>query len=169
MLSLPYANLALLFCDVRSIIKFENKSRTSNICYTMRSHALNLMTGIFGCCYVINCWITCDSLIASLAIIVLITTIVFHGTHVLGFGQFANDHIMKYDVTAVFTSGFILCAKVPHDQRFFVYSVLFTITTIWLSTFHPFYKKIPLNPVASLIHLVAIWLNSTQSAVLCKV
>jgi hypothetical protein len=110
-------------------------------------------------------WHDCNMLLRNCTIVVLFTTIAFHGLHVLGHSQFADRVVMKYDVAAVISSGSVLLVFCPAAQQGLVFATLAVTFIAWLLSFvsHP----LPFNAFASIIHAIGYLLNYRVSRVMC--
>ena len=125
-----------------------------------RRHLINLCTGIVGCVYTAYLWWSVGNFVLStVSNLVLCTTLLYHGSHVLGHVDLANRVFLKYDVTAVATSALTLFVQAPTEASREILLTLGGLLTIWLLSFHSSYTHLPFNPVASIIHLVAVRLN----------
>lgn len=122
-------------------------------------HHLNLVSGVVASLYVISLWDKCNARLNACTQVVLCTTIAFHGTHAIGRGDFANRILMKYDVAAVFLSGFVLLFESPSEHVGFASFVMAFTTCAWLATWISPFRGLPFNIVATLIHLVGVALN----------
>lgn len=122
-------------------------------------HHLNLVSGVVASLYVISLWDKCNAKLNACTQVVLCTTIAFHGGHAIGCGDFANRILMKYDVAAVFMSGFVLLVECPSEHIRFVFCVMASTTCAWLATWMKPFRGLPFNIVATLIHLVGVALN----------
>ena len=129
----------------------------------MQRHAINLVTGVSSCCAAIWLWASCSTpVLLALSCTVLCTTIAFHGLHCAGRGAYADARVLQYDFAAAATSGSALIVLAPDDPV--IFPVLALVLGAWLLSFHRAYRRVPLNPLASVIHGVALWLNLRAAA-----
>ena len=113
-------------------------------------HSINLVTGTCVCAYAAQRWARCgDSDMAFASCLVFLTTLVYHGAHVLGFRRLAA-RVMRYDVSAVVAASVVLAMAHP-----VVIPYLALGSAMWLVTFHPLYSNVPLNLLLSAVHLLA--------------
>ena len=123
-------------------------------------HSINCITGVAACAHSTLIWQTCDLYMWCLAHLLLTSTLIFHGAHVLGHKHWADTIFMKYDVSCVILSGVYILFRTMHDDLFyFAFWQLVILFSLWTMSFHPAYCHLPLNPLASVIHIAALRIN----------
>jgi hypothetical protein len=111
----------------------------------------NLCTGLTACAYLAHAW-CCSVVGLTLARLVGVTTILYHGMHVLGRPRLAYT-IMPFDVTMV---ALCACFMVHQTQRLEIVVSLVLCGYLWSHTFAGgVLHGLPGNPVASFIHACA--------------
>mmetsp|Transcript_19615 Transcript_19615/g.32704 ORF Transcript_19615/g.32704 Transcript_19615/m.32704 type:complete len:137 (-) Transcript_19615:303-713(-) len=128
-------------------------------------HSVNLLTGVAGTTYIASQWCVWNMRIVCL--LVLLTTIIFHGAHVLGHQSWADSVFMKYDVGAVFIGTITLLFNTPNDFRGRVLFLMSTALGIWLLSWGPL-MNLPLNPLASVIHVIGFAAHQHSIAHVCS-
>lgn len=95
-----------------------------------------------------------------------VTTLVFHGAHVLGYQKWADAVFMKYDVSAVFVGAAALLTVAPADLLPLCLATLGASLVLWLLSFGPLHG-LPFNPILTVIHCMGAWLHLRVMSALC--
>lgn len=130
-------------------------------------HSLNLLTGVSGCIYCIGLWSVCGKFLLTFAsYLILFTTILFHGGHVIGNGDFADSTIMPFDFSAVVFAG--SCVIVESGFRMEILFYLMVVLFLWIISFNSFFLKLPLNVTQSIIHIMGVLINANVFNDICQ-
>lgn len=129
------------------------------------SHIVNLFTGIGTCAWSCMNWIECDTITAVYSFLVLFTTIVFHGAHVMGRHRWADAVFMKYDFTAVVLTSTRILWKIHPDWMSSLIGLF--VFVLWWSTFTPMYTSLPFNPIASIVHAAGFVVTNRAISRIC--
>ena len=135
--------------------------------WSLPRHAFNLLTGVVGGLYCIWIW-SCSAggIICIACGLVLCTTILFHGAHVLGRCELADRVLMKYDVGAVISTSALVVWNVPASARWGLIIVLACCLGLWLPTFTVL-KGLPQNPIQSALHMVGVMTHRYAASYVC--
>ena len=123
-----------------------------------KRHLANLLSGTTATLWHLSVLGPCDDALFNLFFLLFVTTITYHGAHVCGKCQWADKTILKYDFIAV--SGCILRVLVLVNFDLGIVLAATTAFLMWLLTFIPMYRHVPLNPVISLLHIASIGLTT---------
>ena len=120
-------------------------------------HSVNLISGTASVAYGVYRCHMCDNLSLIISLLLFLTTVIFHGAHVCGESRWANS-FMKYDVSMV-------CIFVMRILFLTNFDALISFAAagafiVWSLTFLPGYKRIPLNPVITLVHLCGMSISN---------
>jgi hypothetical protein len=119
-----------------------------------RDHSVNVITGVFFNTYAIGNFADCDLIMWCILNLLLITTIIFHGCHVLEYDEIADKTFMKYDIFLVVL--FVLRSVVLTLYCWFIINLSIFSLLIWCLSFFRCYRRLPYNPVASFIHICGV-------------
>ena len=136
-------------------------------------HSINLVTGTGAALYLCCCVWTCPShqLMRWLVALVALTSALFHGSHTLGYREFAVRVAMKLDIAAVGLCGTYLLVIMPAECRPYCQRLMLLCACTWLATFswggRGLATSWPYNPTQSLIHAVGIAVHTRAAEALC--
>ena len=88
---------------------------------------------------------------------ILLTTILFHGAHIIGQGEYADITIMPFDFLAI-TMGALFIVLESTDKTMVLIHLALTLV-LWLVSFHEVFLKMPLNITQSIIHMLGVLIN----------
>ena len=124
---------------------------------TLPRHTFNLVTGVTSGVYLVfHVWgWACSPLMTSVCIVMLLTTIVFHGAHCLGHERWADRVFMKYDFGAIVATTFAILHTTPADAHAGIIGGVAFAFGLWLTTFSErLLKGLPYNPIQCLMHIL---------------
>ena len=100
-----------------------------------------------------------------------LTSALFHGSHTLGYREFAVRVAMKLDIAAVGLCGTYLLVIMPAECRPYCQRLMLLCACTWLATFswggRGLATSWPYNPTQSLIHAVGIAVHTRAAEALC--
>jgi len=156
-----------------SVLATKSKASNSSASITPQlsvpRHLLNLLTGTLGGLFLTYWWCQCAAECAlrmrTVSVLVLLTTMVYHGAHSYGHEQWA-ERFMKVDIVAVVVGACGLLSSTPPIASFRVCLLLGASLAIWLPSFGPL-KGIPHNPILSACHILGILAHREVLAAVC--
>jgi len=94
------------------------------------------------------------------------TTLLFHGTHVIGHGAWANRYLMCIDTSAVIFAAIIHMWYASGYAPMVCAIGYITSFVLWISTFGPLYG-LPYNFMLSIIHGIGFILSINAIQAVC--
>ena len=128
-------------------------------------HTFNLITGVVCVCASYALW-TCSPAMRCTASTMVCTTVVFHGSHVMGHGAWADRAFMPIDVGVVGFGAFLLVYLTSGVTRLQIMLLVALSLSIWAPTFG-LWKGLPYNPILSVVHGLGLVANIVARRQVC--